>query len=46
MDFKWRREGETIVLNVTVPPNTQATLYTDSITVLGGGEYCFRIKSR
>lgn len=43
---KWRREGETIVLNVTVPPNTQATLYTDSATVLGGGEYCFRIKSR
>lgn len=40
----WMREGKTIVLDVTVPPNTKATIYADSVRRVGGGKYRYRIK--
>ena len=40
---EWKREGKKIVLRVTVPLNTRATLYADGREIpVGAGEHVFR----
>lgn len=40
---EWKREGKKVVLRVTVPLNTRATLYADGREIpVGAGEHVFR----
>lgn len=38
---EWKREGNMIKLLVTIPANTTATVYTDKVLELSGGNYEF-----
>lgn len=41
---EWTKEGDTITLNVTVPPNTQAVVVTgEGEKLVGSGEWIFEI---
>ncbi|MDR2920819.1 MAG: glycoside hydrolase family 78 protein [Tannerella sp.] len=43
---EWRRNGDEIKLWVTIPANTTATIYTDQIKEIGGGNHEFIFKDK
>jgi len=38
---EWKREGKKITLEVSIPANTSATIFTDKEIEVGGGSYKF-----
>lgn len=42
----WIRNEEEIILSVTIPANTTATIYTDKVTEVGGGYHEFKFKNK
>ncbi len=42
---EWRRVGDKIILTVTIPPNTTATVFTDKEESVAGGSHIFTVKN-